>query len=93
MFYNIMELLLYESFYSKISLRVTGSKFVPTELETAGRIVAKCDQTLVLATKFIPKDRPANEFGQPNLRQGYRMFSAYLRSISEITLFKTAQRT
>ena len=51
-------------------------------LETAGRIVAKCDQTLVWATKFFPKDRPENEFGRPNLGRGYRMFSAYLQSIS-----------
>ena len=62
-------------------------------LETASRIVAKCDQTLVWATKFFPKDRPENEFGQPNLERGYRMFSAYLRSISEINIFKTDQRT
>ena len=62
-------------------------------LETAGRIVAKCDQTLVWATKFFPKDRPENEFGRPNLGRGYRMFSAYLRSISEINIFKTDQRT
>ena len=64
-----------------------------TVLETAGRIVAKCDQTLVWATKFFPKDRPENEFGRPNLGRGYRMFSAYLRSISEINIFKTDQRT
>ena len=51
-------------------------------LETAGRIVAKCDQTLVWAKKFFPKDRPENEFGRLNLGRGYRMFSAYLRSIS-----------
>ena len=62
-------------------------------LETAGRIVAKCDQTLVWATKFFPKDRPEKEFGRPNLGRGYRMFSAYLRSISEINIFKTDQRT
>ena len=61
-------------------------------LETAGRIVAKCDQKLVWATKFFPKDRPENEFGRPNLGRGYRMFSAYLRSISEINIFKTDQR-
>ena len=66
---------------------------VSTVLETAGRIVAKCDQTLVWATKFFPKDRPENEFGRPNLGRGYRMFSAYLRSISEINIFKTNQRT
>ena len=64
-----------------------------TVLETAGRIVTKCDQTLVWATKFFPKDRPENEFGRPNLGRGYRMFSAYLRSISEINIFKTDQRT
>ena len=64
-----------------------------TLLETAGRIVAKCDQTLVWATKFFPKDRPENEFGRPNLGRGYRMFSAYLQSISEINIFKTDQRT
>ena len=62
-------------------------------LEMAGRIVAKCDQTLVWAMKFFPKDRPENEFGRPNLGRGYRMFSAYLRSISEINIFKTDQRT
>ena len=62
-------------------------------LETASRIVAKCNQTLVWATKFFPKDRPENKFGRPNLGRGYRMFSAYLRSISEINIFKTDQRT
>ena len=62
-------------------------------LETAGRTVAKCDQTLVWATKFFPKDHPENEFGRPNLGRGYRMFSAYLRSISVINIFKTDQRT
>ena len=30
-------------------------------LETAGRIVAKCDQTLVWGTNFFPKDGPENE--------------------------------
>ena len=57
-------------------------------LEMAGHIVAKCDQTLVWATKFFPKDRPENEFGR-----GCRMFFAYLRSISEMNIFKTDQRT
>ena len=47
-------------------------------LETAGCIVAKCNQTLVWITKFIPKDRQENEFGQPILGRGYCMFSAYL---------------
>ena len=64
-----------------------------TVLEMAGRIDTKCDQTLVWATKFFPKDRPENEFGRPNLGRGYRMFSAYLRSITEINIFKTDQRT
>ena len=62
-------------------------------LETAGRIVIKCDQTLVWARKFIPKDRPENDFGGPNLWPGYHMFSAYLWLISMINFFKTAQRT
>ena len=62
-------------------------------LETAGRTVAKCDQTLVWPTKFIPKDRPENEFGWPNLGRGYCMFPANLRSIAKINPFKIAQRT
>ena len=74
-------------------LKNRGPNCNNTVLETAGRIVAKCDQTLVWATKFFPKDRPENEFGRPNLGRGYRMFSAYLRSISKINIFKTDQRT
>ena len=77
-----------------VSVHVTfKSGKINAVLETAGRIVAKCDQTLVWATKFFPKDRPENEFGRPNLGRGCRMFSAYLRSISEINIFKTDQRT
>ena len=38
-------------------------------LEMAGHIVAKCDQTLVWAIKFMPIDRPENKFGQPNLKR------------------------
>ena len=77
---------------TKLTLHNMGKCFI-TGLETAGRIVAKCDQTLVWATKFFPKDRPENEIGRPNLGRGYRLFSAYLRSISEINIFKTDQRT
>ena len=62
-------------------------------LETAVRIVTKCYQILVWATNSIPKDRTENEFGRPNLGWGYRMFSAYLRLISKIKLFRTAWRT
>ena len=60
-------------------------------LEMAGRIVAKW-VALIWATKFIPKDCPENEFGQPNLGGGYRKFSAYLQLISEINLSQTAHK-
>ena len=60
-------------------------------LETAGPIVAKS-----YATKYYLWQRNSslkNEFGRPNLGLGHCIFSAYLRTISEINLFKTAQRS
>ena len=79
--------------YKKDRIKNNWEKVETPVLETACRIVAKCDQTLVWATKFIAKDRPENEFGRPDLGRGYRKFSAYLRSTSEINLFQIARST
>ena len=39
--------------------------YIVTVLETAGRIVAKCDQPLVLVTEFVQKIAQELRFGRP----------------------------